>query len=553
MDNRYQHLWGFHGGLSLAGHKAESTHHRVRKAGIPPLLTLPLHQHIGESAVLLVEVGEKVRKGQPLATANGYVSSPVHAPSSGTVVDIGEHRVAHPSGLAAPCLVIETDGRDEWLQRPAPVEDFTRLEPYRLRSRIREAGIVGMGGAGFPAAVKLNPGRDRAIKLLILNGVECEPYISCDDMLMRERPQEVLEGARILSHVLQVRECVIAIEDNKPEAIMAIRQTLERPGHPNPNLHVVEVPTRYPSGGERQLIRILTGREVPSQGLPADIGIVCHNVATSAAVYRAIVHHEPMLSRIITVTGDGIREPANIEALIGTPVSALAEQCGGYRDEVERVIIGGPMMGFTLGSDTVPVVKTTNCILAVTRRTMPEPLPAQPCIRCGECADVCPANLLPQQLYWYAHARDFDAIQDYSLFDCIECGCCAFVCPSKIPLVHYYRYAKTEIWAQELERQKSDIARRRHESRIQRLERIKQERSQRMAQKKRVLARDSAAVEDPKKAAIEAALARVKAKKAGGGATPRNVENLTEEQQEKIRQVDARRRHARSRTANSGE
>lgn len=482
-------LWRFPGGLQLAGHKSASTLLPVMPALLPARLILPLQQHIGAPAKPLVRIGDAVLKGQMIARAEGYVSAPLHASSSGTVVDIGPHPVPHRSGLSAPCIVIETDGRDEWVEHHA-VGNYTRLDPSALRNIIREAGIVGLGGAGFPTFIKLNPGPATIIDTLILNGVECEPYISCDDMLMRERPEEIIAGLCIMRHALHARECVIAVEDNKPEAAGALARVLHNLELKNVRLEIV--PTRYPAGGEKQLVQVLTGKEVPSNGLPLHIGIVCQNVATAVAVYRAITHGEPLISRYVTVTGHGIKQARNLAVRLGTPMRELVEQCGGDPAGGDLFLMGGPMMGFAVHDLAAPVIKTTNCILAQPDLTLTKP-PALPCIRCGACADVCPVKLLPQQLYWHARAREFDKTQAYNLFDCIECGCCTDVCPSNIPLVDYYRFAKTEIAAQEREKQKADVARGRHEFRLQRLEREKLERAARHEQKKAALTTDSAA------------------------------------------------------------
>ena len=527
-------LFRFNGGVHPPQHKHESTDQPIRPARLARELVLPLHQHIGQSAEPVVAVGDPVLKGQLLARAAGFVSAPVHASGSGTVVAIEERPIPHPSGLNAMCIVIETDGRDQWTEKMAPV-DYVNDDPSHLRNTIRQAGIVGLGGAGFPSFIKLNPTAGKAIETLILNGVECEPYITCDDMLMRERPGEIVEGAKIMRHALQARQCVIAVEDNKPQALTALRAAVA-----DTDIEVVEVPTRYPQGSEKQLIKVITDKECPSDGLPFQIGVVVHNVGTAAAVHRAINLGEPLVSRIVTVTGNGVAQPCNLEVPMGTPISALLEQCGGVREDVERIVMGGPMMGFALHYENVPVIKTTNCVLAATSQNVAMPSHAMPCIRCGACAEACPVTLLPQQLYWYARAKEFDKVQDYSLFDCIECGCCAYVCPSNIPLVHYYRYAKSEIWAAEREKEKADVARRRHEFRLERMEREKAEREAKMA-KKREAVKKPAAGGDSKQAEIQAAMARVAAKKVQQTEQPKNIDDLTEAQQRQIDEADARR------------
>jgi electron transport complex protein RnfC len=531
-------LHHFHGGLKLPGQRDVTAAAPVLPGGIPAMLVLPLLQHIGEPAQCLVSPGDQVFKGQMIARPVGSVSAPVHASSSGTVTAVESRPVPHPSGLQATCIVIATDGEDRRESAAPAGVDYRQTDPARLLELIRQSGIVGLGGAGFPTQVKLNTGQ-RNIELLVINGAECEPYISCDNRLLQERAAEVIEGVRILCHIVKPATCVIAIEDDMPEAGKALRAALLAVNESA--IRLVEVPAIYPTGGERQLIRVLTGREVPSQGLPADIGVICQNVGTAAAVYNAVARGRPLLSRIVTVSGTGIARPGNIEALIGTPVSHLVAACGGYTRDVERLLIGGPMMGYAIGSDAIPVVKTSNCILAVTHAEMPPPPPPQPCIRCGRCTEVCPADLLPQQLYWYARSDNHDAAQDYDLFDCIECGCCAYVCPSHIPLVQYYRHAKTAIWAQEKQKKASDIARQRHEARLARLARIKQERAAQLARKKQALSPDTAGSDAPKQAAIQAALERVRRKKEQAGFTPQNVDNLTPEQQQLIDAANRRR------------
>jgi len=520
----------------------------VRQALLPELLILPLQQHIGEIAKPLVSAGDQVLKGQMIAAPQGLISAPVHAASSGVVIGIEDRPVPHPSGLPAPCILIRTDGEDRWCELPEPIGDVNALNPDTLRARIRDAGIVGMGGAAFPTSVKVNPGREQPINTLVINGAECEPYITCDDMLMREKADRVVAGVAILRQLLEADECLIGIEDNKPDAIAAMTQAVKDIGLDRTT--VVTIPTRYPSGGEKQLIKVLTDLEVPSGGIPAQIGIVCHNVGTAAAVADAVLEGRPLISRYVTLTGLGIAEPCNLEVLVGTPMKDLIGQAGGYTDAASRLILGGPMMGFTLQDDQAPVTKASNCLLVAGTLEAPDPGPAAPCIRCGECAKVCPANLLPQQMYWYARAKDLEKVQEYNLFDCIECGCCSHVCPSHIPLVQYYRYAKQESWALDRDKQRSEHARRRHEARQERLARLEAEKKARLKNKKAALKKKPAAgtSADPKKAAIEAALKRAaekKARLAEQGVKPENTRQLTQAQQRQIDAADARREAAR--------
>lgn len=501
-------LHRFPGGLELPAHKTVSTRLPIRVAPLPREVILPLSQHIGEPATPLVEPGQYVRRGEMVAAAAGSISAPVHASTSGTVAAITDRRVPHPSGLTARCIVIEPDGRD-YAVEVRPLSNWQEATAAEIRDHVREAGVVGLGGAAFPSWVKLDSEGRPPLDQLILNGAECEPYISCDDMLMRERAEEVVSGARIMLRALQVERCSIAIENNKPEAEAALRAAQQASGETR--IELIAVPSVYPEGGERQLIQVLTGKEVPHDGLPLDLGLVCHNVATAAAVHRAIVNGEALTTRIVTVSGDGVREPGNIEARIGTPFRELIQFCGGYTGNVTRLVMGGPMMGFAIRTDEVPVIKATNCILAGSDAELAPQRETLPCIRCGECAQVCPASLLPQTLYWHSRAREFDKAQDYDLFDCIECGCCDLVCPSQIPLVSHFRFAKTEIWGKEAERARADIARQRFEARQARLEREAREQEERRIRKQKALERMKQG--DARKNEIQAALERVKKKK----------------------------------------
>lgn len=477
-------------------------------AGIPDVLVHPLSQHVGAPAEPVVAPGDKVLRGQPVARATGYVGSPVHAASSGTVIEIGPRPVPHPSGLSADCVVIRTDGEDRPYTGYDPLTNYETLNAPALRARVRECGIVGLGGAAFPTSVKLNVGV--GLKSLILNGAECEPYISCDDMLLRHRADEVIAGAQVMLHALEIRHCCVAIEEDKPEALEALTAAVAKTG--DPRIELVPVPAVYPEGGERQLIQVLTGKEVPADGIPADVGYLCQNVGTAASVARAVLQGEPLISRVVTVTGTGVERPGNLEVRLGTPISHVVEECGGYTESARHLIMGGAMMGFPLEHDEMPVIKATNCLLIGSAAEIPARGPASPCIRCGDCAKSCPASLLPQQLQWYVKAGDFEQVEELNLYDCIECGCCDLVCPSHIPLTQYFRYAKTEIWARKREREQSDHARERFEARKVRIEIAEQERKRRLAAKTRALGK-AGKDETARKAMIDEVMKRVREKK----------------------------------------
>ncbi|WP_269617747.1 electron transport complex subunit RsxC [Zhongshania sp. BJYM1] len=506
-------IWDIHGGIHPAENKSQSLHKPIENAGIPKQLILPLAQHIGAPASPIVNVGDRVLKGQMIAEAKGFVSAPVHAPTSGIVSAIESRVIPHPSGMSASCIVIDTDGADEWIAHRG-TDDYTTLSKLELVDLIRQAGIAGMGGAGFPSAVKLSTRDDKPIETLILNGTECEPYITADDILMRERAEEIIAGAKILRHIIKPnKETLIGVEDNKPEGIAALEKAAEGTG-----IEIVTFPTKYPSGGEKQLIQILTGKEVPTGGLPSDVGIVCQNIGTATAIYRAIQFGEPLISRITTVTGDACEQPQNYETLLGTPVQYLLDKSGFKKDACIRLIMGGPMMGYTLQDTAVPIVKTSNCVLAPTVAELPPPPPAQACIRCGMCAEACPVSLLPQQMYWFSRAQEHEKLEDHKLFDCIECGACSFACPSNIPLVQYYRASKAEIRQAQQDKMKAERSKERFEARTARLEQEEAEKeAKRAARMEAAKAKAAAAANAPdssKADIIQAAIERSKAKKA---------------------------------------
>ncbi len=473
-------IWDIPGGVHPAENKSQSNQRPIADIALPKEIVLPLNQHIGAEAIPCVNVGDHVLKGQRIAEAQGFVSAPIHASSSGEVIAIEDRAIPHPSGLSATSIVIALDGKDEWCELQT-CEDYSEIKKHDLIQLIRNAGIAGMGGAGFPTSVKLSPRADHVIHTLILNGTECEPYITSDDVFMRESAEDIIAGALLLAQVLGNPETIlIGIEDNKPEAIASMQKAAE-----GSRVEVVSFPTKYPSGGEKQLIQILTGEEVPSGKIPAELGIVLQNIATAAAAYRAIRFGEPLIKRITTVVGESLDVQQNINVLIGTPIAHVLAEHGFQVAQSARLIIGGPMMGHAMEHSDIPVIKTTNCILAPSHAEMPEQPQAQPCIRCGMCAEACPASLLPQQLFWFSQSEDVDKLHSHNLFDCIECGACSFVCPSNIPLVQYYRASKGMIRQHDSEKLKSDRSRERFEFRRERLDKAEAEKEAKRAARKK--------------------------------------------------------------------
>lgn len=476
------------GGLMLEAHKQRSTMTSLRRASAPGEVILPLNQHAGAAALALVAVGDQVLLGQPVAQPGADISAWLHSPVSGQVIAIEPRAVASELNTQALSIVIANDGTDSRHGANLPV-DFTSLQPVELCEHIARGGIVGLGGATFPTAEKLLHALHSPPVHLILNGAECEPWISCDDMLMRERAADVVMGARILRHALNATRCTIAIESDMPEAQRALETalatTLADNHASNHKINLSVIPSLYPAGGERQLITAITGTEVPQDGLPSDIGVVCHNVGTAAAVSRWICEGEPLLSRIVTITGSGVRAPGNLEVRLGTALSSVIADCGGYVDEVTTLIMGGSMTGMALTRDDLPVVKGTNCIVAATAADLRPRAAEMPCIRCGNCAQVCPAILLPQQLHWHALAHDLPALDSLGLRDCIECGCCDYVCPSQIPLTQQFRAAKTQLLEMTTAHDQAVAARARYEAREQRLARLEREQRTRLEEKRR--------------------------------------------------------------------
>ncbi|NQZ20564.1 MAG: electron transport complex subunit RsxC [Colwellia sp.] len=509
------HFGTFHGGIHPPQQKFLTSDKPIRAVSIPEQLILPLQQHIGIPAELQVKVGDKVLKGQILTHSVHPMAVPIHAPTSGTITAIKNAVIAHPSGLSELCLFITPDGEDKW--RPRHIcTDFNQLSNNQLIEKISASGIAGMGGAGFPTQVKVSTRED--IQYLIINAAECEPYITADDLLIREHSPSILDGINILDNILSPKHILIGIEDNKPEAIKALQQATAE----NEKINVCVLPTKYPTGGEKQLIQILTGQEVPAGVLPSSLGIVMQNIATCFAIADAVINDIPLIKRVVTVSGQALEKPQNVWSLLGTPVGFLLAQCGYLNKDKKHIIMGGPMMGYSLPTDQVPVVKTTNCILAPTEKEISSPYSTGSkeveCIRCGQCSDVCPSQLLPQELQWSAKAKDQQQLAILNLFDCIECGACAYVCPSQIPLVHYYRIAKSEIRQQKQLDIKAEHAKVRFEARKERLARDKiarEEKHKAAADARKARMNSGSTAGNNEKSAVAAALARVRAKKAG--------------------------------------
>ena len=534
-------LFKFKGGVKPETHKAPSLQAAIGTAPIPAQLIVPLHQSIGGTPQPLVKAGDKVLKGQRIGEADKWVSAAVHAPTSGSVIAVETRLAAHPSGLPTLSVIIEPDGRDEWIDRN-PV-DYTTLAPERVRELLRDAGVVGLGGAVFPSHAKLSAAKSVPMEALVINGAECEPYMTCDDLLMRERAESIVRGISIFRDMLEPRRVLIGIEDNKPEAFQAMQQAVKNLGK---DFEVIAVPTRYPAGGAKQLIRVLTGKEVPASTRSPEMGVQCFNVATAYSAWKALALGEPVISRIITLTGN-VTAPRNWETLLGTPLRDFV-RLGEPKSDTTGYIMGGPMMGFEIPGLDAPMVKAANCIIASSPGLFPPPAPEMPCIRCGSCAQACPHELQPFELYWFSRSRNFGKTQEYHLFDCIECGCCSYVCPSHIPLVQYFRFAKSEIWARERDKNQADAAKARFEFRNERDERDKAEKAERLAkaaaakaaEKVPEVAEPSAPVdaEAAKKAAIAAAMERARQQREA--VQPQNTDNLTVAQRKEIAEIEMR-------------
>jgi len=502
-----EQLYRFPGGLKLRHHKQIACRDELIRPDMPEALYLPLQQHQGPAGERVVDPGDRVLKGQPLTRARHDREVPVHAPTSGTIRAIKSWPVSWPPDSEAECLVLEPDGQEIWFETDA-LTNWREAEPAELVERIKSAGLAGLGGAMFPTAAKLR-GDWPHVHTLILNGSECEPYISCDEMLMRERPDAIVEGGLILARALGARRVIVAIEDQMGAVEKSLSSALAE-HDPDGLCRIVEVTTIYPEGGEKQLVQVLTGAEVPHDGLPQHLGLACLNVGTAAATRDAVIDGKPLIERIVTVSGPGVAHPRNLITLLGTPVADLLRAAGGAHDDTERLVLGGPMSGLPLASDRIPIAKGSNCILVLRHQDTRREQPVMPCINCGECVRVCPASLLPQELYKYLRADEHDEADSLNLFDCIECGCCAHVCPSHIPLVDWYRHGKGVLRERGIEDARAQQARLRFEAREKRIAEEKQQRRRKREQREARLQSGTEA-----RSEVQAAIERARSRAAG--------------------------------------
>ncbi|MBN2158885.1 MAG: electron transport complex subunit RsxC [Spirochaetes bacterium] len=431
----------FEGGIHPPEHKKVTEESAFINLPIPHSCCIPLQQHIGAPAMAAVKAGDIVTEGQLIGTAQGFISANVHSSIPGKVVDIAP--VLTASGMQQS-VIIEAEGSFSASAMPQEVSDWTLLSEDEIRERIRNAGIVGLGGAAFPTAVKLSPPKEKPIDTLIVNGAECEPYLTIDGMLMKSFPDAIIEGTRIALKALSVQKAIIGVEDNKKGAIAALKKSLEQAGAGN--ISITKLKTRYPQGAEKQMIYALLRRQVPSGGLPMDAGVIVQNAGTVYAIREAVVHGMPLFSRYITVSGGAIRRPGNYKVRIGTRIRDIVEECGGFSQEPARIVMGGPMCGLGVYSMDIPVVKGTSGLLFLTQKEVSGG-DYSPCIRCGKCVSVCPAGLLPFALGNAAEKNRMDLARELNPNDCIMCGSCSYVCPARRPLSHFIKITKQRISA----------------------------------------------------------------------------------------------------------
>jgi len=491
---------------------------------MPPRLVLPLQQHIGHPATPIVKAGDRVSKGQLIARNTFDVGANIHSPANGIVTAVEPRVIVHPASLKQLSIVIDTIVDSSDLTSRFATEKSGQISNLEWQSCSREsllacveqAGIVGLGGATFPTAVKL---KSQTIETLIVNAMECEPYITCDDRMLRELGQHVISGAQIAARMVDASRIVFAIEDNKPDAIAALEKAILAQQWPL-SMEIVVAPTKYPSGGEKQIVELVLAKQIPKGQLPASLGVIVQNVATLHAIYQAVVKNEALTRRLVTITGDRVKNPGNYWIPFGTQINYLMQHFGVTQTEKDKIIIGGPLMGQAIDNHAVPVGKSTNCVIFNSSSNKKywgsEATEHQPCIRCSECEKACPVELVPQQLYWLSRSDQWEALESQGLSDCIECGACAYVCPSDIPLVHYFRYAKSAIRSSRLKQIRSDKAKQRFEFREMRLQRAKAERAlkhKKAAEERKKAAQNKSDDPQGKQTAINQALERVKQKK----------------------------------------
>lgn len=438
----------FKGGIHVPGNKDITNSMETLPAVIPNRVFIPLAQHIGKPSLLLVSVGDEVRKGQKIGDSQGFVSVPIHASVSGKVVAL--EKKALPGGNYAQCIVIENDGQEQWAETVKPHPNPASLSPDELRNIIQEAGIVGLGGATFPSHVKYAPVEGKSAEFIILNGIECEPFLTSDHRIMMEKPDRIVAGLKYIMKATNCPQGIIAIEDNKMDAV----EVLKKAASEYSDIEVLAVNEKYPQGSEKQLIYACTGREVPPGKLPLDVGVVVNNVGTAAAVADAVELGKPLIERIVTVNGDGVKSPANYLVRTGTLFKELIEQSGGYTGEIAKIIAGGPMMGKTVFTDDIPCIKGTSGILVFKKGSVKEDTQESTCVRCGKCVDACPIFLEPTTLVKLIKKDRWEEAENNDVLSCIECGSCTFVCPAYIPLVQYIRRAKQVVAAAQRARAK---------------------------------------------------------------------------------------------------
>ncbi|SNY92904.1 electron transport complex protein RnfC [Cohaesibacter sp. ES.047] len=501
-------LFKIRGGVHPKGRKELAADKAIEPMPMPSLLRIPLQQHIGAPATAIVDKGDEVKKGQLLAASRGAVSASIHAPTSGRVIAIGRFVAPHASGLPGPTVTLRPDGKDEWGDLAAALDPET-ASADDIAKRVGECGIVGMGGATFPSAVKLNLRNRNKLHTLVINAAECEPYLTCDERLMRERTNAVFDGIRLMHRTLGVAKTIIAIETNKPEAARQLKAACS--SRNDLNICVTEVPARYPMGSEKHLVQTLTGKETPARALTADIGVVVHNVATAYAVHEAVVHGRPLISRVMTVSGEMIKRTGNYDVLMGTPISHILEHCGGFVQEPERLLLGGPMMGQPIHSTRAPIIKGSNGILALGVKEV-KAKPQMPCIRCTACVAACPCGLMPFDMAQRIRGDELDSAVDIGLLDCIACGSCAYVCPSNIPLVQYFNYAKGSLTAKQRADHKQEETKRLMQSHDTRMEKMRLEKKAAMAKMK---AEREAKKKQQEQAKLDKARAAVKSANSG--------------------------------------